>query len=153
MRRESAKLAFAELQGLMLHAVFGLQELLADRQSTIKIRAIRTVLTYSFKSTDLDRLLQTLKPFLASFPPERQHNPGVSSTPVHRQPFPSDLAEVDAKPVLSRIRTALQEHGTTLEWGVDCTPSIDILLELLVRERTCSRTHVSDHSTRGATDG
>ena len=106
MRRESAKLAFAELQGLMLHAVFGPQELLADRQSTIKIRAIRTALTYGLKSTDLDRLLQALKPFLASLPPERQHDPGVSPTPVRRQPFPSDLAEVDASSVLSRMRPA-----------------------------------------------
>ncbi len=32
--------------------------------------------------------------------------------------------------MLSRMRPAPQEPGTTLEGGVDCTASIDILLEL-----------------------
>ena len=55
--------------------------------------------------------------------------------------------------MLSRMRPAPQEPGTTLEEGVDCTASIDILLQLLG-----ARADVFSHACfrpfdEGATDG
>ena len=78
---------------------------------------------------------------------------GVSPTPVRRQPFPSDLADVDASLVLSRIRPVPQEPGTALEGGVDCTASIDILIELLGARADVFSDPRFGPFDEGATDG
>ena len=55
--------------------------------------------------------------------------------------------------MLSRMRPAPQEPGTTLEGGVDCTASLDILLQLLGAKADVFSDARFRRFDEGATDG
>ncbi len=56
MRSEAASLAYTELQGLVLKSVNSLAELLEHQNPSVRLSAIRSVLSSAFRANDLNQL-------------------------------------------------------------------------------------------------
>ena len=68
LHKQSADLATAQLQGLMLHAVQNLGELVKDPNPAVRLRAIRTALAYSVRLNEIESLNDELQAVRDSLP-------------------------------------------------------------------------------------
>ena len=68
LHQESAELARAQLQGLTLQAILALGDALEDPNPDIRMRAIRTALSFSVKLNDIQKLREEVQVLEDSLP-------------------------------------------------------------------------------------